>query len=385
MPDAPDTRLDAWRRRLALTALDFDTFPSGLKAKCRTRPGGPHPGGGLRGEDRPPPGSEASRESDGRRSGRRDPGQPQRPALRAARRTALPYLERQETPDTPPHRGPVKGCSEGFVTFKCGCKTHTVSMRCAREDCVPCAAGPKDDIGREQKAKGYTARRRGRNAGRRILHNLSGRPLLHTVFTVPKELRGRAWDRDWWRGRLLALRRYLKKCWGLDWALASNHPHGDRDGPERFKPHLHLLWVRKPHVAGLSGFVDLEALRLLRWRWREILGWEGATTVVHHNYINPDGEAHDAQVQHRIQYLLRPFPGWSSWRGQSSRWWGKMKPTPVECAACGGWLDEEPDDDVCTICGQHVGATCPDCGEPLVYVSRLEPALDVDAEPRAPP
>lgn len=285
------------------------------------------------------------------------PGHPGQ--FRARRRSASYYLDNRSTFDTPPERGPVRSCSPTWITLGCGCGIRRVENRCGAEDCDPCSVG---------KAKSYTARRRGRRLAPRVVHNLHGRALLHTTFTVPKRLRARAGNRHWWELRVKALRRQLREYWGLDWALVSYHPTGDTGGGRTFKPHLHVLWTR---LEG-NGFLAGDALRVLRWTWGRILGVDDMP-VVNHNYVRPEDPAHDAKIWHRVQYVTRSFPGWSSWRGQASRWWGHPAAKPVVCPHCDAVMPtgERPDNEICPECGCHMGPCCEQCGEPLRFLAVL--------------
>lgn len=349
--------------------LDFEgrDAPSKHRRKKRTRPDGPRSGG---------PSCEGRQTSTARagqpsecRIFRHEGGQP----AVAAADVPLPgrdYVQGLPALDIPPQRGPVRSCNPTWRAVGCGCGVKVVPNNCGAEDCQLCAKGPFEK-GREAKAKSFLARKRGKRVAPRVFAGLKGRPLLHTVFTIPKQLRARAADRWWWELRALALRRYLKKAWGLDWALASYHPTGEKGQGKRFVPHIDLLWVRHSHVAGTSGWVCPEALALLRWEWARLLGWDGQVNL-HHGYVDPYDPARDPKVQHRVQYNQRSFPGWSWWRGQAPRWWGNRPGRPMTCPHCEVEVPEDYDGDWCPSCGCYLAETCPKCGEPYRFLGIVD-------------
>ena len=94
----------------------------------------------------------------------------------------------------------------------------------------------------------YTAKRRGKRLAPRVWGNLAGelgdRALLHTTFTVPKELRARAWSRKWWESRVMALRRQLREQGAL---LRSplRALRARATAPQAIRPWGTLLWRGK--------------------------------------------------------------------------------------------------------------------------------------------
>lgn len=237
----------------------------------------------------------------------------------------------------------------------------------------------KDRKGRpvltEAKAKSFLAKKRGKRVGPRVFAGLQGRPLIHMVFTIPQDLRARCADRAWWELRMLALRRWLWSAWGLDWALGSFHPTGDKDKGKRFVPHLDLLCVRKPAVAGSTGYYDKPAfdglMALLRWQWGKILGYRSPVNV-YYGYVNPRDRHHGARVQHRVQYNQRPFPGWSWWRGQAPRWWGNRPGRPMTCPHCQVEVPDDHEGDWCPSCGAWLADCCPKCGKPYRFLGVIQ-------------
>lgn len=279
-----------------------------------------------------------------------------------------------------PERGRIRKCVPKWATLVCenGHKVKAEIGRCYAEDCGECAKGGDDG---KQAAKSLTARRRARgvvNKGVRrspeataVAWVEDGGTLLHTVFTLPTALQPVAGDCQWWAKVQRRLRGALKKRFGMVWAFVTSHPCGDRTGPETFLPHLEALWGREDRI----GRLDLDKLRDL---WRKALHWPEDRELGNpeHAFITRRTKPRKGKgnyrgiVKHVVHYMLRPFPGWSWWRGKALRAWGKVP-----------WVREYVRRPLCPICGTPYQ---------LIGVSEREPEgipklTDRLREARAPP
>jgi hypothetical protein len=223
-------------------------------------------------------------------------------------------------------------CTPKYLTVICGCSStegaRDVRSGCMKADCPDCA-----DQLRKRRAVRIT---------RRLETIRRGRPILYTDFTVPPDYRKPYGVRFEWRNVVKKLVGVLKESYGLELALEYSHPIGDED-PDRFHPHLNLLWIQRPPYKPFFEPEDLEKLRTI---WRRLLGITDDTqpVVLHHSYTNeyrvyPSGPKKGkripvkAQIMHLAKYVARPFPGLSTWIG-SVRWYGKLVKLPDEIIVC---------------------------------------------------
>lgn len=203
--------------------------------------------------------------------------------------TPIPYVQSYGKP----RRAATRECDSRWLVVRCGCGHKPVlAFGCMAEDCTRCST--KLGI------------RRAARAIDRINARRAGRPLLYTVLTVPPDMHLAAADRKTWQRWRKAIVRYLKKHHGFDYGFESSHPTGS--DLRNFHPHLNLIWLQRP---GHRPFIDLAKFRAA---WSAIIGAD--ESVVHHQWVTKP-----SKIWHRIRYVVRPFPGWSHWRG-SLRWYG---------------------------------------------------------------
>lgn len=191
-------------------------------------------------------------------------------------------------------RGPTRQCDPSWGVVTCRCGPKPVRIGCQAEDCLDCTT----DV----------TRRRTRSAWRRVEPDLASRarPMLYTVFTVPPERRVDLTQKDWasWRRRIV---KRLKEGYGFRYGIVSTHPTGE--DMVTFHPHLNVLWLQ---TSESRPFLDVASLAA---DWQNIIGSEGRG-VMHHTYSYEKGKQ-----KHWLRYVLRPFPGWSHWRGRALRWY----------------------------------------------------------------
>lgn len=223
-------------------------------------------------------------------------------------------------------------CHPRYFAFSCKCGSEhymrgchsplwspdltVVRSGCMRYNCPDCAA--------------QITKRRAKRAKERLDKGRQGRAILYTVLTVPPHLRETYVDRKAWRKLIRGAWRVLREEFAGEFAVESSHPHGDprdegEDAAELFHPHVNFLWVQR---RGFSPYIDVDRLRV---RWSALLGVE-VSDVWHHYYKDP------RELQRRIEYVMRTFPGFAGWVG-SVRWYGqyprKLSPHVWKCDKCG--------------------------------------------------
>ena len=226
------------------------------------------------------------------------------------------------------------------MTLECECGTHAIqAYGCQSEDCPECATA--------------TAARRTSRTLSRFDQRHPDTDLGISVFTVPPYLRHLC-TKETWRKVRKTMIQALKDDFHFLWGCESSHPTGD--DMEVFHPHLNVMWVRcNPFSAKLPKW----ELRLLYERWRHVLGEVlGVETPekadwFHHFWRYRTKEAR-TKFAARLDYIYRPFPGWSHWTGYRNRWYhlpGFKIPKAIEedwcCPACGlpfqvSWRSEQP-------------------------------------------
>ena len=237
-------------------------------------------------------------------------------------------------------------CGGTWWARECGCKEDNPRIEkmhgCMNENCISCS----DDINI----------RRTRKCVERINVLRGNSPVCYTVFTVPPELRIKFQDTVVWGRCVKRILGVLKKKYGLKYGLGSYHPIGDRN-PNIFHPHLDLVWIQKivffaffgegeqKEKKELKPFLDDQQLKELKKAWKKIIGAEGVVDVFH-NYTENEG-----LIFKRVDYCIRPFPGWKFWRGKAVRWYGKY---PREGKDYNAEKYEFPQDEICEICGQKI-------------------------------
>lgn len=222
-------------------------------------------------------------------------------------------------------RGPTRRCEPQWFTVSCRCgKRHVPMGSCKSEDCTYC----KDAV----------AARRTKRALSRFQGRPKGTKLCYTVFTVPEDVRAYC-TRETWRTLRRRLMRVLKMEFAFLFGCESSHPTGD--DLEVFKPHINVLWVRRPPQ--LAKLPRWELARLKR-RWSavlgEVFGRSPLVPDVWHGY-----KTTRKQVAAVTYYVLRPFPGWSHWSGRRLNWYvgptfrrsfkaPPFQPEPWRCGEC---------------------------------------------------
>jgi hypothetical protein len=147
--------------------------------------------------------------------------------------------------------------------------------------------------------------------------------VCYTVFTIPPHLRDQFFDpKAIQKVRKLAW-QMLKTKFGALFGVESTHPVGSET--TMFNPHLNFVWTPRK---GFRPYIDTE---LLRQEWANILGVR--MVDVWHQY-----SVQSNQIYKWCEYVGRPFPGYSWWKG-SIRWYGKYPKSKVKseflCGDCG--------------------------------------------------
>ncbi len=243
---------------------------------------------------------------------------------------------------------------------------------------------PKDGIRRRPLATAIACVERGG-----VLHQLT--------CTQPVALQPLAGDPHWWLGTQRRMRYWMSKPpepwdvekahdegytaggFGLPWAFVTSHPAGDQLGLDVFRAHLMILGVFAPTLPPAPSAEDVDptancscgsgrsyeacCLNPKLWRkgggminlvkmrrlWRKALQWPNDRELANpqHDFVdqrtrtkNRKGDFR-AVLEHKIQYMFRPFPGWSWWRGKAVRHWGTVP-----------WESEVVERPHCPVCGE---------------------------------
>ncbi len=211
-------------------------------------------------------------------------------------------------------------CGGRWISVKCSCdngKHRRLKMGgCMRENCVSCS-----------ESVNY---RRFSKAFKRFKAKDYEQPIMCTNFTIPVELRTKALNIATWRYWVKCIIGKLKENYGFSWGLVSSHPTGKNK--EIFHPHINVLWIQK------RGFRHKLDLIILRADWGNIIKIK-KEVVIYHRWVKKEGEK-----IHRINYVVRPFPGWKWWRGTSVRWYGEYP----------RGINIDPHDWICPDCGEKI-------------------------------
>ncbi len=226
--------------------------------------------------------------------------------------------------------GEAENCGAPYRAVKaCGCGAAAVRDHCDKKSC-----GHNYCSDRNRK-------RRASDIEDRMEHSRRGRALIYTVFTVPPSRREAAAERvtlrprhkkdgtiepreEWrWKGWLAELVEYLKEELGLDYAVERSDPAGG-EHPDRWHPHVNLLWVRKNG----HGYLSPEELGLLKARWKEIIGEDPERPISIWTAFAQD--ANVARRRHWYSYQGRTWPAWEEKFPYHCRvkWLGKPAKAP---------------------------------------------------------
>ena len=216
-------------------------------------------------------------------------------------------------------------CGGQWISVKCSCdngKHRKLKVGgCMSEDCVSCT-----------ESVNY---RRFSRAFLRFKAKDYDKPIMCTNFTIPEELRKKALNIATWRYWVKCLIKKMKENYGFSWGLVSSHPTGENK--DVFHPHINILWIQKK---GFRHKLDLDRLRV---EWKHIIRAKNQV-VIYHEWVKKEGEK-----IHKINYVVRPFPGWKWWRGTSVRWYG-VYPRGIDYKK--DWV-------------------CPECGEKIEIIDVL--------------
>jgi hypothetical protein len=150
--------------------------------------------------------------------------------------------------------------------------------------------------------------------------------VCYSVFTIPPHLRDKFLDPKTIKPIRKAMWLVLKKTFGAVFGVEATHPIGSKS--LMFAPHLNFVWVvRKDR----SPFLDTDKLNRA---WADILHVE--TVDVWHQYTDKD-----RQLYKWCEYVGRPFPGYTYWKG-AIRWYGlypkAQRKQDYICAECGCYI-----------------------------------------------
>lgn len=216
----------------------------------------------------------------------------------------------------------TKACDPKYLVQECKCPGGTYSGKgknaryilpsvCMSANCVNCEP--------------WVNRRRAFSIFKRFVpfEGCNIKPVIYTVFTVPKHVRDRYTNPKAWQKVRTKTWHILKKDFGGLFGVECSHPKGDSS--EEFHPHLNFLWrVRK----GCSAYINVKALREA---WAKLLGVR--TVNLKSRYYDQPG-----QIMQKCKYVSRVFPGYHYWTGPV-RWYGKYprkgKPDLIVCENCG--------------------------------------------------
>lgn len=213
----------------------------------------------------------------------------------------------------------VKACEPDLVVNECGCKRWLVPSACMCKDCTSCAPYVQNRTAR-------SLFRRFMTGNQTSISQVKMKPVLYTVLTIPPHIReGYRDPKELKKVRRLAW-EMLKTKFGAYYGVESTHPIGDKS--LLFHPHLNFVWRQRN---GFTPFIDVS---MLRTYWADIL--DVRVVDVWHQY-----SVNSAQVFKWCEYVGRPFPGYSWWRG-SIRWYGRYPKVCVKrewiCPDCGCYI-----------------------------------------------
>jgi hypothetical protein len=135
-----------------------------------------------------------------------------------------------------------------------------------------------------------------------------------------KEGPAEVWRWKLWLGQLV---EYMKAELKLDFAVERSDPAGG-EHPDRWHPHINLLWVRKDG----KGYLTPEQLGLLKARWKEIIGVPPEDAIsIWTAFAAPQAEA---RRRHWYSYMGRTWPAWEEKFDYHCRikWLGKPEKSP---------------------------------------------------------
>lgn len=202
----------------------------------------------------------------------------------------------------------------------CGCRAKAYEAGCHKLSCRTCEV----DL-RARRAASIRDRFEG-PGGRQ------GRAVIYTILTVPPHRREAAADYETWRKWMRSIIRFMKREFGLAFAVMRTDPCGDSDRT-LWHPHANILWVQRD---GFRPFID----RLkLRDAWARVVGADVVNVWTQYS-------ARDRQLGHWYWYMGRTFPEWAAAEATRKhlppRWYGafpKKAPPPDCCPDCGqGWV-----------------------------------------------
>lgn len=246
----------------------------------------------------------------------------------------------------PPTGDPyLPGMGDGFVSVAGGLATNCGAPFRAVRACGCASAAVRDHCDKKSCEHNYCAERnrtrRARDIEDRMEHSRRGRSLIYTVFTVPPSRREAAAERvtlrprrkkdgtvepreEWrWQHWLRELIEYLKDELGFDYGCERSDPAG-AEAPDRWHPHINLLWVRKNG----HGYLSPEDLGLLKARWKEIVGEAPEMPISIWTAFAQDGNV--ARRRHWYSYQGRTWPAWEEKFPYHCRikWLGKPAKAP---------------------------------------------------------
>jgi len=213
-------------------------------------------------------------------------------------------------------RRSVEPCKPDFYVDACECKKFLVPTACMRKDCPNCAPFV-------QNRTAHSIFRRFMSQQKMVKGHVVNPTICYTVLTIPPHMRDRFINPKEIKKVRQKAWEMLRTSFGAWFGVESTHPIGDKS--PMFHPHLNFLWMVRD---GFTPFIDVSLLQRL---WAEIL--DVLVVDVWHQY-----SALSAQIFKWCEYVGRPFPGYSWWKG-SIRWYGKYPLVTVKkerlCPDCG--------------------------------------------------
>lgn len=255
-----------------------------------------------------------------------------------------PKTEAEEYPEWGwPTPKPQDPCQRYYWFEVCNCKKTMKTRGCNKLSCTGCAD---------------TLRTRRKLSIRNRFEAARGfRPVLYTIFTVPKHLREKASDPKTWRKWRLAIAGVLKRRFGMDWGVERTDPAGkckqsEKSGEScvcpkcsRWHPHMNFLWVQKG-TGRNRPFITPAQMKYLKRRWAHIIGQTpGKPINIRHAYCkgDRDNEADVRRLNHWYSYMARTWADWQKSVRKHLRlnWYGAPQPEKKPkrecfCGDCGG-------------------------------------------------